>query len=160
MQADFPSLLLASLAIWPLFQTANFTRVPLRHQLLAVNGMTLLDASFLSWCPLPPAHVARTHLAPPHPTWLLCCAAAAADTYHAAAAAGHATRRTGSPLSRERFGGSRGRWRVVPLSPRHAARTRHIGTWCGTAVIDGGRACQPLNMLRCGQTPALDGRSR
>lgn len=49
MAADFPSLLAASLTIWPLFQTANFRLVPVRHQLLAVNGMTLLDASFLAW---------------------------------------------------------------------------------------------------------------
>lgn len=30
-------------------QAFNFTRIPVEHQLLAVNCMTLLDASFLSW---------------------------------------------------------------------------------------------------------------
>lgn len=32
-----------------LLQTFNFVRVPVEHQLLAVNFMTLVDASFLSW---------------------------------------------------------------------------------------------------------------
>ncbi len=30
-------------------QAFNFTRIPVEHQLLAVNGMTLIDACFLSW---------------------------------------------------------------------------------------------------------------
>eukprot|EP00983_Pelagomonas_calceolata_P040777 1137770-Pelagomonas_calceolata.AAC.20 len=30
-------------------QTFNFVKVPVQHQLLAVNFMTLVDASFLSW---------------------------------------------------------------------------------------------------------------
>lgn len=33
----------------PPHQTFNFIKVPLAHQLLAVNLMTLVDASFLSW---------------------------------------------------------------------------------------------------------------
>jgi hypothetical protein len=39
----------AELAFWPLVQTANFSYVPVRHQLLAVNTFSLLDAAFISW---------------------------------------------------------------------------------------------------------------
>uniref|UniRef100_A0A7S3VGX4 Peroxisomal membrane protein MPV17 n=1 Tax=Dunaliella tertiolecta TaxID=3047 RepID=A0A7S3VGX4_DUNTE len=46
---DFISTYLAELVIWPAFQTFNFVKVPVQHQLLAVNFMTLVDASFLSW---------------------------------------------------------------------------------------------------------------
>ncbi|KAL6764378.1 hypothetical protein V8C86DRAFT_2475061 [Haematococcus lacustris] len=46
---DFIPTYLAELAIWPAFQTVNFIRVPVAHQLLAVNVMTILDASFLSF---------------------------------------------------------------------------------------------------------------
>ncbi|KAG2488896.1 hypothetical protein HYH03_012526 [Edaphochlamys debaryana] len=46
---DFIPTYTAELAIWPLFQALNFSRVPVEHQLLAVNAMTLLDAAFLSW---------------------------------------------------------------------------------------------------------------
>uniref|UniRef100_A0A7S0RWM4 Peroxisomal membrane protein MPV17 n=1 Tax=Chlamydomonas leiostraca TaxID=1034604 RepID=A0A7S0RWM4_9CHLO len=46
---DFFPTFLAELAIWPAFQTFNFTKIPVNHQLLAVNCMTLVDASFLSW---------------------------------------------------------------------------------------------------------------
>lgn len=30
-------------------QSANFALVPLKHQLLVVNSMTILDAIFMSW---------------------------------------------------------------------------------------------------------------
>lgn len=30
-------------------QSANFAFVPLKHQLLVVNSMTILDAIFMSW---------------------------------------------------------------------------------------------------------------
>lgn len=46
---DFLPTYAAELCFWPAFQTLNFTRIPVQHQLLAVNFMTLLDASFLSW---------------------------------------------------------------------------------------------------------------
>ncbi|PNW78760.1 hypothetical protein CHLRE_09g389208v5 [Chlamydomonas reinhardtii] len=46
---DFIPTFTAELAVWPLFQAFNFTRIPVEHQLLAVNGMTLIDACFLSW---------------------------------------------------------------------------------------------------------------
>lgn len=39
---DFLPTFAAELAVWPLFQTFNFTRIPVEHQLLAVNGMTLV----------------------------------------------------------------------------------------------------------------------
>lgn len=46
---DFIPTYCAEMLIWPGFQTLNFTKVPVAHQLLAVNVMSLLDASFLSW---------------------------------------------------------------------------------------------------------------
>ncbi|GIL58953.1 hypothetical protein Vafri_13955 [Volvox africanus] len=46
---DFIPTYTAELAVWPLFQAFNFTRIPVEHQLLAVNGATLIDACFLSW---------------------------------------------------------------------------------------------------------------
>ncbi|KXZ54269.1 hypothetical protein GPECTOR_5g358 [Gonium pectorale] len=46
---DFLPTFTAELAVWPLFQMFNFSRIPVEHQLLAVNGMTLIDACFLSW---------------------------------------------------------------------------------------------------------------
>ncbi|GFR47713.1 hypothetical protein Agub_g9467 [Astrephomene gubernaculifera] len=46
---DFLPTFTAELAVWPLFQAFNFTRIPVEHQLLAVNAMTLVDACFLSW---------------------------------------------------------------------------------------------------------------
>ena len=41
---------MAELAFWPAFQAFNFWKVPVRHQLLAVNFGCLLDATFLCWC--------------------------------------------------------------------------------------------------------------
>ncbi|GAX80564.1 hypothetical protein CEUSTIGMA_g8001.t1 [Chlamydomonas eustigma] len=49
MKKDFISTYTAELCIWPPFQAFNFTRIPVEHHLLAVNCMTLLDVSFLSW---------------------------------------------------------------------------------------------------------------
>eukprot|EP00195_Chlamydomonas_chlamydogama_P009999 CAMPEP_0202906670 /NCGR_PEP_ID=MMETSP1392-20130828/39933_1 /ASSEMBLY_ACC=CAM_ASM_000868 /TAXON_ID=225041 /ORGANISM="Chlamydomonas chlamydogama, Strain SAG 11-48b" /LENGTH=189 /DNA_ID=CAMNT_0049595297 /DNA_START=112 /DNA_END=681 /DNA_ORIENTATION=- len=46
---DFIPTYAAELCIWPAFQTFNFIKIPVEHQLLAVNLMTLVDASFLSW---------------------------------------------------------------------------------------------------------------
>lgn len=52
---DFWSAYAAELVFWPAFQAVNFWKVPLRHQLLAVNLACLLDATFLCWCvSLPP----------------------------------------------------------------------------------------------------------
>jgi hypothetical protein len=48
-QVDFIPTYAAELAFWPLVQTANFSYVPVRHQLLAVNTFSLLDAAFISW---------------------------------------------------------------------------------------------------------------
>ena len=40
---------IAEMCFWPVVQTVNFTRIPVAHQLLVVNCLTLVDASFLSW---------------------------------------------------------------------------------------------------------------
>ena len=49
LQRDFWSAYLAELAVWPAFQTFNFSKVPVRHQLLMVNLGCLGDATFLCW---------------------------------------------------------------------------------------------------------------
>jgi len=46
---DFLPTYAAEMCIWPPFQAFNFTRIPVEHHLLAVNLMTVLDVSFLSW---------------------------------------------------------------------------------------------------------------
>ena len=46
---DFLSTYLAELAIWPAYQAFNFSKVPVRHQLLFVNAGCLIDATFLCW---------------------------------------------------------------------------------------------------------------
>ena len=46
---DFLSTYIAELAIWPAYQTFNFAKVPVRHQLLFVNSGCLIDATFLCW---------------------------------------------------------------------------------------------------------------
>ena len=47
---DFWSAYAAELLFWPAFQAVNFWKIPVRHQLLAVNLACLLDATFLCWC--------------------------------------------------------------------------------------------------------------
>lgn len=49
IKADFVTAYTAELAFWPAFQAVNFWKVPVRHQLLAVNAACLLDATFLCW---------------------------------------------------------------------------------------------------------------
>ena len=49
VEKDFCTTFAAEMTFWPLFQSFNFTRIPLEHQLLAVNVATIFDASFLSW---------------------------------------------------------------------------------------------------------------
>eukprot|EP00775_Hariotina_reticulata_P011000 gene11000-11154_t len=49
MQVDFVPTLAAEMSIWPLIQAVNFSLVPLKHQLLVVNTMTIIDACFMSW---------------------------------------------------------------------------------------------------------------
>ena len=49
VKRDFVSTYAAEFAFWPAFQAVNFWRVPVRHQLLAVNLACLLDATFLCW---------------------------------------------------------------------------------------------------------------
>ncbi len=50
LRSDFLSAYIAELAFWPAFQAVNFWKVPVRHQLLAVNLACLVDATFLCWC--------------------------------------------------------------------------------------------------------------
>lgn len=49
LQVDFLSTYSAELVFWPAVQTLNFSKVPVRHQLLVVNTFSLLDAAFISW---------------------------------------------------------------------------------------------------------------
>ncbi|KAF8069472.1 mpv17 [Scenedesmus sp. PABB004] len=49
MRCDFVSTLAAEVTLWPCVQAVNFCCVPLKHQLLVVNSMTILDAIFMSW---------------------------------------------------------------------------------------------------------------
>eukprot|EP00775_Hariotina_reticulata_P002373 gene2373-2678_t len=49
MQVDFWPTYAAELAVWPAVQSFNFSKVPVRHQLLVVNTFSLLDAAFISW---------------------------------------------------------------------------------------------------------------
>ena len=44
----WPTLLAESVA-WPAVQAINFWRVPVQHQLLVVNVVSLADCTFLSW---------------------------------------------------------------------------------------------------------------
>ena len=46
---DFIATYCAELVFWPTFQAINFWKVPVRHQLLAVNTACLLDSTFLCW---------------------------------------------------------------------------------------------------------------
>ena len=39
----------AECCIWPFYQTFNFARVPVQHQLLVCNLGSLLDSTFLCW---------------------------------------------------------------------------------------------------------------
>ena len=39
----------AECCIWPMYQTLNFARVPVQHQLLVCNLGSLLDSRFLCW---------------------------------------------------------------------------------------------------------------
>lgn len=49
MERDFLPTVAAELVFWPAFQVWNFVKVPVKHQLLAVNMMCVVDAAFLSW---------------------------------------------------------------------------------------------------------------
>mmetsp|Transcript_14732 Transcript_14732/g.44507 ORF Transcript_14732/g.44507 Transcript_14732/m.44507 type:complete len:210 (-) Transcript_14732:1461-2090(-) len=49
LKQDYLSTLATELIVWPGFQFLNFWKVPLQHQLLAANGATILDSTFLSW---------------------------------------------------------------------------------------------------------------
>ncbi|KAK9806218.1 hypothetical protein WJX72_005796 [[Myrmecia] bisecta] len=49
IKRDFVTAYAAELVFWPTFQTINFWKVPVQHQLLAVNTACLLDSTFLCW---------------------------------------------------------------------------------------------------------------
>ena len=49
IKADFVPTFGVELGVWPIVQTVNFWKVPLQYQLLVVNGVTVLDAAFMSW---------------------------------------------------------------------------------------------------------------
>ena len=46
---DYLPTLGAELCLWPPFMALVFQRVPVQHQLLAVNLFSLFDVAFLSW---------------------------------------------------------------------------------------------------------------
>lgn len=46
---DFWPTLLVEMLVWPPFQVANFAKVPLRHQLVVMNGGTIMDSAFICW---------------------------------------------------------------------------------------------------------------
>ena len=47
---DFWPTVLIEMLVWPPFQVVKFARVPLRHQLVVMNGGTILDSAFICWC--------------------------------------------------------------------------------------------------------------
>eukprot|EP00879_Flechtneria_rotunda_P009020 GHRR01009445.1.p1 GENE.GHRR01009445.1~~GHRR01009445.1.p1 ORF type:complete len:249 (+),score=81.12 GHRR01009445.1:434-1180(+) len=49
MKVDFWPTLAAEASAWPLIQSVNFSLVPLQHQLLVINTLTVIDAAFMSW---------------------------------------------------------------------------------------------------------------
>ncbi|GLC42063.1 Protein Mpv17 [Pleodorina starrii] len=49
MRQEFLPTMLAEAMVWPPYMCAVFSRVPVQHQLLAVNVATLFDVCFLSW---------------------------------------------------------------------------------------------------------------
>lgn len=49
MEVDFLPSLAAEVCVWPFFQALSFWKIPVKHQLLAVNMFAVFDAAFLSW---------------------------------------------------------------------------------------------------------------
>ncbi|KAI5072607.1 hypothetical protein GOP47_0012713 [Adiantum capillus-veneris] len=49
LKRDYIPALVTEGAFWPLVQAFNFRFVPVKHQLLYVNGFCLVDSVFLSW---------------------------------------------------------------------------------------------------------------
>jgi len=49
LKQDFWPTFAAELGFWPAFQAMNFWRVPVEHQLLAVNIACIFDSTFLCW---------------------------------------------------------------------------------------------------------------
>jgi hypothetical protein len=50
IEKDFWPTFGAEVVIWPPLQTLNFKLVPVHYHLLFVNGVTILDSTFMSWC--------------------------------------------------------------------------------------------------------------
>ncbi len=46
---DFWPTLVVEMVVWPPFQVLNFAKVPLRHQLVVMNGGTIMDSAFICW---------------------------------------------------------------------------------------------------------------
>ncbi|PNH07346.1 Protein SYM1 [Tetrabaena socialis] len=49
MKEEFLPTMVTEALMWPPYMAAVFSRVPVKHQLLAVNVATLFDVCFLSW---------------------------------------------------------------------------------------------------------------
>jgi len=49
IQLEFWPSFLLECSVWPAVQAVNFKLVPVRHQLLVVNTVAVLDCAFLSW---------------------------------------------------------------------------------------------------------------
>ncbi len=64
---DFWSTFVVELAFWPAFQAINFWRVPVEHQLLAVNAACILDCTFLCWQVPGPQTPPNVHPTPAYP---------------------------------------------------------------------------------------------
>ncbi|KAG2487232.1 hypothetical protein HYH03_014204 [Edaphochlamys debaryana] len=83
MRRELMPTLIAEALVWPPYMALVFGRVPVQHQLLAVNVATLFDVCFLSW--------ARTH-AQPEPEPDTCVSASAEHVAeHVASEAEHVT---------------------------------------------------------------------
>mmetsp|Transcript_36646 Transcript_36646/g.103437 ORF Transcript_36646/g.103437 Transcript_36646/m.103437 type:complete len:205 (-) Transcript_36646:96-710(-) len=49
LRQDFVPTFIAELGFWPIVQSVNFWKVPVEHQLLAVNCACVLESTFLCW---------------------------------------------------------------------------------------------------------------
>ncbi|KAJ7518928.1 hypothetical protein O6H91_20G015500 [Diphasiastrum complanatum] len=49
VKRDFIPTFVTEGLMWPIIQAINFRYVPVRHQLLFVNSLSLFDSAFLSW---------------------------------------------------------------------------------------------------------------
>jgi len=61
---EFWPTYIAELLFWPAFQLINFWKVPVKHQLLAINIACIFDSTFLCW-----AHTQASWLETLHHMW-------------------------------------------------------------------------------------------